>query len=789
MGFKKLLSTIMVCSLVMASLACKPADAEAADSSTVFNSVTLTTGYKSLSQTNPCMTQRYTADPGVMEYNGRVYVYTTNDSQPDQGTGSENAYNQINTLNCMSSSDMVNWTDHGTINVAGSQGAATWASCSWAPCAAHKTINGKEKFFLYFANNANGIGVLTSDSPTGPWTDPIGKALISRSTANCSANDVTWLFDPAVLVDTDGTGYLYFGGGVPDGKSENPKTARVVKLGSDMTSLAGTPITIDAPYLFEDSGINKIGNTYYYSYCTNWASRSSSSAPGIAVIAYMTSSSPTGPWTYQGTVLNNPGTYFGTTGNNHHTIIQFNNQWYIFYHAEWLNKQLYGSQKGYRSTHVDKLTFSDGKFSLGTGTLTGVSQLANVNPYTSNMMANMAWQAGVNVYGQGSTVVAMNKGDWTGISNVAFGSTGASSITMNAASPSGAVIKVCTGSTTGDVVGYVTIPATGSTSNYTTVTANINNTTGTKKLFFIASNDVVIDSWQFSSSSGTVETSPSSSAVGTVTLNDGWYYIKNVNAQKYLQVTDNTGKAGQNVEIGTGSGVAGQKWYLTNTTDGYITLTSGLGNYMLDVANASDTDGANIQIYDAYSGNAQKFTIQSTSSNGIYTIATKASNGTKMLDVYNFGTADGSNVCQWTFGGYKNQQWIFESTSHSGSVQVSPSPSPSPSPSTTPSESTGLPSGISCEYQVVSDWGSSFQGQITITNNSSQTYNGWTLSCNYNSTITSLWGAELTSQSGSKVVIKNPSWSAEFAPGSSVTINFIATLGSDKNTPTNITFQ
>ena len=95
---------------------------------------------------------------------------------------------------------MVNWTDHGSINVAGSGGAAAWASNSWAPAACHKTINGKEKFFLYFANNGNGIGVLTSDSPTGPWIDPIGKPLISRNTPNCS--NVTWLFDPAVLVDS-----------------------------------------------------------------------------------------------------------------------------------------------------------------------------------------------------------------------------------------------------------------------------------------------------------------------------------------------------------------------------------------------------------------------------------------------------------------------------------------------------------------------------------------------------------------------------------------------------------
>ena len=168
---------------------------------------------------------------------------------------------------------MVNWTDHGTINV---KGAAKWSANSWAPAACHKTINGKEKFFLYFANNASSIGVLTADSPTGPWTDPIGKALIDRSVPGCSEKEVAWLFDPAVLVDDDGTGYLYFGGiGDTSGKSEdyirNPKCARVIKLGADMVSLDGAAKTIDAPYMFEDSGINKIGDKYYYSYCSNWS--------------------------------------------------------------------------------------------------------------------------------------------------------------------------------------------------------------------------------------------------------------------------------------------------------------------------------------------------------------------------------------------------------------------------------------------------------------------------------------------------------------------------------------
>ena len=461
------------------------------DGQSDFNGISLTKGYKDIKNHNPCLTQKFTADPGLLEYNGRVYVYGTNDGYWQATNPENNVYGRINTINVMSSSDLVNWSDHGTINVAGSDGVAKWASNSWAPTAAHKTINGKEKFFLYFANNASGIGVLTSDTPTGPWTDPIGGPLISRSTPNCN---VEWLFDPAVFVDTDGTGYLYFGGGVPNGKEANPNTIRAVKLGDNMISLAGTAVNIDAPWAFEDSGINKIGNTYFYSYCTNW----SGGPYGNARIAFMTSNNPLGTFTYQGTCFNNPGDFFGTVGNNHHTIINFKNQYYIFYHAEWLNKETYGSMLGYRTTHVDVMPFSNGKFGNAQGTLTGVTQLENFNPYQLNRFNTMAWQAGVNIYGLGDTAAAYNRGDWSGISNVDFGA-GAKSITINAGTVNGATIRISVDSPSGQVLGYVTIPATGDNWKSTEVTATISGATGVKNLFFVASADVVLNTFKFSS--------------------------------------------------------------------------------------------------------------------------------------------------------------------------------------------------------------------------------------------------------------------------------------------------
>ena len=147
----------------------------------------LSSTLKKFGYDTPAMTQRYGADPCAMVYDGRVYIYMTGDVVEYRGGKAiENTYSKINTINVISSDDLVNWTDHGTIYAAGKDGAARWGGNSWAPTAAYKEIDGQMKFFLYFANNGNGIGVLTADSPVGPFTDPIGKALISRGTPNCA---------------------------------------------------------------------------------------------------------------------------------------------------------------------------------------------------------------------------------------------------------------------------------------------------------------------------------------------------------------------------------------------------------------------------------------------------------------------------------------------------------------------------------------------------------------------------------------------------------------------------
>lgn len=457
-----------------------------------FGSVNLARSYKKDDEHNPLISQYFGADPGVMEYDGRVYIYMTDDHLLYNGNSIKDIeYSTINCLRCISSDDLVNWTDHGLINAAGNNGICKWGGNSWAPTACHKKINGKEKFFLYFANGGNGIAVMTADSPIGPWSDPIGKALISRQTPNCG--NVEWLFDPAVLVDDDGKAYLYFGGGVPQGQNAHPKTARAVQLGDDMTSIVGTPVSIDPPYLFEDSGIHKHNGKYYYSYCTNFNTGGNQYGLTSGAIDYMVSDSPLGPFTYKGEVFKGIGTFFGTGGNNHHTIMQFKGQYYLFYHAQYLQDSM-GIKGGYRSTHIDKLTVNaDGSMQQVTGTKKGISQIKTLDPTGEVRAATLSHQGGIEIEGRGNTTVKADKGDWFRVSGVECASV--SAITVKASSQSGSIIKVCKGSASGDVVSYIEIPAGSSMQE---ITSPVKDCSGTVDLYFVFNNTTSVDSWKMS---------------------------------------------------------------------------------------------------------------------------------------------------------------------------------------------------------------------------------------------------------------------------------------------------
>ena len=431
--------------------------------------VALKPSYKKAGENNPLYTQRFGADPGVMEYNGRLYVYMTDDIVEYDASGrvKENSYSQIRTINCISSDDLVNWTDHGRIRVAGPSGVAKWAVNSWAPCAAHKTVDGKEKFFLYFCNGGNGIGVITADSPTGPWRDERGSLLVTRAVKNCA--DVTWLFDPAVMVDEDGTGYLAFGGGVPQGKQAAPGTARIVRLGDDMISLDGDPVRLDVPWLFEDSGINRIGDKYVYSYCSNFQTSGNSLHLTDGAIQYMVSDNPLGPYEYVGELFPNEGRFFGMYGNNHHSIACLNGEWYLFYHNRPVEKAM-GISGNYRSPQADRIFFGEDGLPLQVkGTMKGPDQLKPLDPFRTVSAATMSREAGITVDGaDGSTWISGDAGSWIRVSGVDFGSN-ASTLTVTAMAPTDCTLYAVLDNPDGPVVSEIRmeIPEGGKPANFT----------------------------------------------------------------------------------------------------------------------------------------------------------------------------------------------------------------------------------------------------------------------------------------------------------------------------------
>lgn len=499
---------------------------------------------KTVGRGNPLVTQNFGADPWAMEYDGRLYVYTTNDTQewPEYlARGEDNNYGSINQINVWSSADLVNWTNHGSINAAGPSGLAPGANNSWAPAAAHKTIDGEERFFLYFANSAGGIWVLEGDSPVGPWTSPRTDALVGWTTPGVrnleGATDVVWLFDPAVLVDDDGQAYLYFGGGVPNGQADDPETARVIRLGDDMVSTVGSAELVDAPGIFEDSGIHKFNGKYYYSYCTNF----STNLPiGRGNIAYMEADSPMGPWTestFQGLAFQNQNAFFGVGGNNHHAIFQFKGEWYLIYHAQTLDKALTGGN-GFRNAHIDKIEIAeDGSITPVTGTYEGIAQLQALDPYAGPIQAEtIAWQSGTRQgYVGGSSfanevptveLTSIHDADWTSLSDADFGA-GADTVSARVQGRAGGTISVRTSPDQTDasnVVATLDVPA-GDGNTWSTVSAEVAEgaLAGVRDVYFTfdgEGEDPLFDvlTWSFTEVEDTAEPAPTSVSAAPVSV-------------------------------------------------------------------------------------------------------------------------------------------------------------------------------------------------------------------------------------------------------------------------------
>ena len=349
---------------------------------------------------NPLLDFMFTADPTAVEYNGRIYVYATNDNQQfeKEGKDGKNSYGYIRSLVMMSSDDMVNWTYHGIINTAK---LAPWSQNSWAPSITSRLeADGKTHFYLYYSNSGVGSAVLTSTSPVGPWSDPIGKNIVDRSVpgVDCEAP-----FDPGVVIDDQGTGWLVFGGGTPKTKYM-PDNSRIVKLGADMISLASNVSKIPAPYFFEGSELNFVNGTWVYTYNTNWDERtewpySNIDKPTACSMCYMTSKTPLIPdsWKYRDNYFKNTGEInVGPLTNNHSHLFKFKEKYYLAYHAMYL-QDYFDTKGGFRNVGIEEMQVDEGNdvnIPMGKATFKGTSQLNPLNPFVPQQAETTAGTSG-----------------------------------------------------------------------------------------------------------------------------------------------------------------------------------------------------------------------------------------------------------------------------------------------------------------------------------------------------------------------------------------------------------
>ena len=286
-------------------------------------------------QKEPLVTHIYTADPSAHVFNGKIYVYPSHDLEhdgEDNDDGDEYQMEDYHILSmdnvdapCVDNGEALNMRD------------VPWVSKQmWAPDCAFK--NGK--YYLYFpARDKEGkfrLGVAVSDKPEGPFKPEDNYIKGSFS------------IDPAVLVDDDGSAYIYFGGlwggqlekwqtgeyvdnpaPIPaDAKALGPQIA---KLTDDMLQFEsapkeavildenGEPIKAgdeDRRY-FEGPWMHKYNGKYYLSYSTGTTH----------YLVYAIGDSPMGPFTYQGRILE---PVIGWT--THHSIVEYEGKWYLFYH-------------------------------------------------------------------------------------------------------------------------------------------------------------------------------------------------------------------------------------------------------------------------------------------------------------------------------------------------------------------------------------------------------------------------------------------------------------------------
>lgn len=419
---------------------------------------------------NPIIQTIFTADPAPMVYHDTVFLYTSHD-ETDAPEGSGGFL--MKDWRCFTSTDMVNWTDHGAVASLNDFSWASHENGAWAP----QCIERNGKFYLYCPMHGKGIGVLVADSPYGPFRDPIGKGLIETDHV---WNDI----DPTVFIDSDGQAYLYWG---------NPDLY-FVKLNKDMISYSGAVNKVSSkPQNYQEGPwFYKRKQHYYLAYASTCCPEG---------IGYAMSNSPTGPWVYKGYVMKPTQKSSG----NHPGIIDYKGHSYVFGFNYELNYQLTDKHHERRSVCVEEFKYNpDGTIpELPWWSDKGVQQIGTLNPYKRVEAETIAYSEGVKtkkitetnislgkskMITERQIVTSINNGDYIKVKGVDF-LKGTSSIEVCVASLNGGQIEIHTDKMNGPLLGVVSIHTSGEEDIWKTITSPVKNIQGVHDIFFVFKGD------------------------------------------------------------------------------------------------------------------------------------------------------------------------------------------------------------------------------------------------------------------------------------------------------------
>ena len=392
--------------------------------------------------TNPLIMDQFTADPTARVFDGKIYVYPSHDIKaPPEYQGKPDWF-VMEDYHVFSSNNLNDWKDHGMIVA---QTSVEWtdptAYAMWAPDCVFK--DGKYYFYFPAIAKSDGktespdakppefrIGVAVSDTPYGPFK-PLPNYI----------QGVLGI-DPNVLIDKDGTAYLYYSLG----------KIYVAKLKPNMTEIDGEPMAIDnlptkglleGPFAFERKG------TYYltYPHVENKIER----------LEYATSASPMGPFKQAGVILDESESGCWTV---HHSILDWQGQSYLFYH----DRDLSPAFDKNRSIRADKLFFNaDGTIQKVTPTLRGVGLVdakseIQIDRYSAKsaegIVVSFIDQA--NPHAGWKTTFGATK-SWVGFNEVDFGRGKQKSINVRAKAGTSGTLEIHLDSQDGPLLGRVKI--------------------------------------------------------------------------------------------------------------------------------------------------------------------------------------------------------------------------------------------------------------------------------------------------------------------------------------------